>query len=266
MARVNQRAADALGTLGVIFWSVQVIPQIWKSYRSKSTDGLSAWLMLIWAAASIPLGTYNIVSVGNIPLIVQPQAFAALCSCSWAQVLHYSHKLSPLQAFGAWLALQVTTASLEVAFVIACRAGERHGTSAPTKFFGVLSAVMILGGIIPQYYEIWKYKVVGLSLIFIFIDLLGALVSCLSLVFQPEFDWLASVTYGGLVVLEVGIFIAAAILNPRAKRRRQEETELEVDAQHLAPGGDEKSRTCVSPATAPSSEESAGSGARDSPV
>ena len=38
-------------------------------------------------------------------------------------------------------------------------------------------------------------------------------------VFQREFDWLASVTYGGLVVLEAGIFLAAAILNPRAKRR-----------------------------------------------
>lgn len=48
---------------------------------------------------------------------------------------------------------------------------------------------------------------------------------CVSPVFQEEFDVLASVTYGGLVVLELGIFILAAILNPRMERRKREELE-----------------------------------------
>ncbi|KAH7099263.1 hypothetical protein BKA62DRAFT_621625 [Auriculariales sp. MPI-PUGE-AT-0066] len=226
MTRINAGAANGLATLGVIFWSIQVIPQIWKSHRSKSTEGLSPWIMIIWSAAAIPLGTYNIVSVGNIPLIVQPQAFAALCGLSWAQVLHYHFKFSVFKSLLAWLGLLATIGTLEVAFVFACRAGERHGTSAGTTFFGVLAAVMILGGFAPQYYEIWKFKeVFGLSLLFIFIDMMGALTSCLALVFEPEFDILASVSYGGLVILEIGIFLAAAILNPRAKRRRATEAE-----------------------------------------
>lgn len=40
-------AADkALATIGAVLWSVQIIPQIIKSYRTKNTDGLSPWLML----------------------------------------------------------------------------------------------------------------------------------------------------------------------------------------------------------------------------
>lgn len=32
-------------SLGTICWSGQILPQIWKSYREKSTEGLSHWLM-----------------------------------------------------------------------------------------------------------------------------------------------------------------------------------------------------------------------------
>lgn len=40
-------AADkTLATIGAVLWSVQVIPQIVKSYRTKSTEGLSPILML----------------------------------------------------------------------------------------------------------------------------------------------------------------------------------------------------------------------------
>ncbi|KZV91290.1 hypothetical protein EXIGLDRAFT_101733 [Exidia glandulosa HHB12029] len=53
-------------------------------------------------------------------------------------------------------------------------------------------------------------------------DLLGGVVSCLSLVFQDKFDVLATVAYGGLVLSEVGIFVLAGILNPKANRRARE--------------------------------------------
>ncbi|EJD44131.1 hypothetical protein AURDEDRAFT_185164 [Auricularia subglabra TFB-10046 SS5] len=230
MGRVNPVAANVLGTMGTVFWSIQVIPQIIKSHRSKSTAGLSAWLMLIWSAAGLPLGAYNIGQGFNVPLIIQPQMFAALCGVSWAQCLHYSHNLSRMQATAAWLAFCTIVGSLEVGFVFAIRAGKDAGTEAAAQVFGILSAVMIMGGLIPQYYEIWKFKaVVGISLLFLAVDLLGGLVSCLSLVFQEEFDILAGVTYGGLVVLEAGVFLLAAILNPRMNRRKREELERVAD-------------------------------------
>lgn len=43
--RPNAAAENALGTLGTVFWTIQMLPQIWKSWRSKSTEGLSPWLV-----------------------------------------------------------------------------------------------------------------------------------------------------------------------------------------------------------------------------
>lgn len=37
---------NGLATIGAILWSIQVIPQIYKSYKTKSTEGLSPHLML----------------------------------------------------------------------------------------------------------------------------------------------------------------------------------------------------------------------------
>ena len=34
--------------LGTICWTVQLIPQVWKSWRAKSTEGLSHWLVYVF--------------------------------------------------------------------------------------------------------------------------------------------------------------------------------------------------------------------------
>ncbi|KEP48195.1 putative integral to membrane protein, partial [Rhizoctonia solani 123E] len=56
-----------LWTLGTVMWMVQLIPQIIKSYREKSTDGLSPWLMFIWALSAPFLGVYMIAQDISIP-------------------------------------------------------------------------------------------------------------------------------------------------------------------------------------------------------
>lgn len=43
---VNHAAENALATLGAVLWSIQIIPQLVLSYRTKSTKGLSENLML----------------------------------------------------------------------------------------------------------------------------------------------------------------------------------------------------------------------------
>lgn len=45
--------ANILGTIGTVMWCVQLLPQIWKNYRNKSTDGLGA-MMLVWALCLSP--------------------------------------------------------------------------------------------------------------------------------------------------------------------------------------------------------------------
>ena len=53
----------------------------------------------------------------------------------------------------------------------------------------------------PQYYEIYKYKeVIGISILFMAVDLLGGVFSVLSLLFKPKFDVIAGVAYSAVVV------------------------------------------------------------------
>jgi hypothetical protein len=46
MPTENPVLQNVFGTIGAVLWSIQIIPQIWKSYRDKSTEGLSGTLML----------------------------------------------------------------------------------------------------------------------------------------------------------------------------------------------------------------------------
>lgn len=46
-------------------------------------------MMLLWAAAGVPLGVYNIVKEFNVALRVQPQILTALSLVTWAQCLYY---------------------------------------------------------------------------------------------------------------------------------------------------------------------------------
>ncbi|EEB87751.1 hypothetical protein MPER_14777 [Moniliophthora perniciosa FA553] len=90
---VNPVAENVLGTIGTICWTVQLIPQIWKSFRTKSTDGLSEWLVLLWGISGVFLGTYNVVRNFNIPLIIQPHLFYALSLTSWGQASIFNQRI-----------------------------------------------------------------------------------------------------------------------------------------------------------------------------
>jgi len=53
----------------------------------------------------------------------------------------------------------------------------------------------------PQYYKIYEHReVIGISITFMAIDLLGGVFSDLSLAFKESFDIVASVTYSLVVV------------------------------------------------------------------
>jgi len=53
----------------------------------------------------------------------------------------------------------------------------------------------------PQYYEIYKHgAVIGISLTFMAVDLLGGVFSLLSLAFKARFDATAAVAYSLVVV------------------------------------------------------------------
>ncbi|SNX86874.1 uncharacterized protein MEPE_05583 [Melanopsichium pennsylvanicum] len=218
----NAVAENVLGAIGTVLWSFQLVPQIIKSHRSRSTDGLSVYLLLIWVIASIPQGTFLVVQNINIPLIIQPQLFSTFAIIAMAQCWHFEHHVSTRKCIIGALLTVFIAGGCEVTFYFLCELGEDRGTSAGTKTMGIVGAVLIVLGLVPQYYEIWRCREVrGISLVFLAIDCAGGVFSLLSLVFKSEFDGIASANYIGIVILELGIFVLYMILNPKAKYRRE---------------------------------------------
>jgi uncharacterized protein with PQ loop repeat len=104
----NKAVENTLATIGAVLWMVQIVPQIIKSHRSKSTLGLSAGLMGTWAFACLPFSAYIVAQKLSIPLQIQPHVFGFLGSYSTAQCLHYGHGYSKRKVgilFVFWLIL-----------------------------------------------------------------------------------------------------------------------------------------------------------------
>ncbi|KAI0705221.1 PQ loop repeat-domain-containing protein [Cytidiella melzeri] len=223
----NTVAENVLGTMGTVCWMIQLLPQIWKSWREKSTEGLSPFIGLLWGISGAFLGVYVIVQDLNIPLIVQPQVLSFLSLVSWSQCQYYD-KNRPLRTCILWLlGLLVVLGGFEAGMIFAIRPAYHKGNHKPVQFFGIMSSILLSSALFPQYYEIYKHhEVIGISLPFMAIDLLGGLFSVLSLVFKPTFDIIAGVAYSCVVVLDGIVILLALILNPLAARRRRRELQL----------------------------------------
>ncbi|KAJ3568530.1 hypothetical protein NP233_g5646 [Leucocoprinus birnbaumii] len=220
----NPVAENVLGTMGTICWAGQLIPQVWKNYKDKSTAGLSPWLMLIWGISSAFLGVYAILQDFNIPLKIQPQLFGFLALVSWGQCLYYdpTRQNKKPMSFCIVVGVMVFVGAIEVMLVFVSRPAYQRGVTAPVQLYGILSVVLIASGLLPQYWEIYRLREVkGISYTFICIDMLGGVLNDLSLAFSSEFNGLAAASYTAVTVMDSVIIFAALILNPRARKRRQ---------------------------------------------
>ncbi|KAF9480510.1 hypothetical protein BDN70DRAFT_773930, partial [Pholiota conissans] len=220
----NRAAEQAFGILGTICWTVQLIPQVWKSYRDKDTHGLSHWFILLWGISGALQGIYVILQRLNIPLMIQPQLFGFLSFVCWGQCQYYGLKRSRKVAILMTLGMMIFWGLFEFVFIITLRPMHNRGYHTPANVFGITSSVTISVALFPQYWEIYKCgEVVGISILFIFVDMMGGVFNDLSLAFKDEFDVIAAVTYTLVIVLDGAIIVAALILNPRARRRRRRE-------------------------------------------
>lgn len=195
--------ATVLGLIGTVFWCVQLLPQIWHSHRTKSTEGLP-WIMpLLWSWSSMPFAVYAISQNFNIPLWVQPQCFGLFCMISWGQVMIYSKYVAaalqtsikgmiliqdrrrwPIwKSVAACASMLGLNAGCQVAFVLVLRPRYERGLDWPVFLFGVLATVCLLSGYVPIPFELIKRRgrIVGISLWFLLIDWTGAFFSLLSL-------------------------------------------------------------------------------------
>ncbi|SCV70282.1 BQ2448_1676 [Microbotryum intermedium] len=270
----NSIAENVLGTIGAILWSLQLVPQIWKSYREGKTEGLSSALLLIWFESGVFLGAYALIQNLAVPLLVQPQLFSFFTAIAWGQTLFYDNNVSKLRSIVLVCALSVLGGGLEVLFYYLPRISHElkicmeiyqsqltcpfllrqiAHNDRPTTAGGVLSATFIVLGLLPQYILIFRMGyVTGISYLFLCVDIAGGVFSTLALAFsEGSFDALASASYIAVVVLEIGIFILAAILNPRHRRKMGFDggTEIKFETSSTAHGLDEPTAGAVEPGT-----------------
>lgn len=77
-------------------------------------------------------------------------------------------------------------------------------------------------------------------MLFMAVDMGGGLFSVLSLVFKPKFDGVAAATYLAVIILDGVIVVAALILNPRAKKRRDRQVSGTETLDSVVRGSKEK--------------------------
>lgn len=212
---------NVLGTIGTVCWTIQMIPQIWKSYRSKSTDGLSDWMIFVRGVSGPLLGIYAVLEGQNVPSNLQPQIFAFFCAVSWTQCLFYGREW-PLKQCVAHCAIFITLmAGFEVGMIYAVKPSISKGDIAPFRVFSTASSAVIALSFIPQYWEIYERReVTGISMTFMTVDIGGGVFSIISLAFKKKFDIFMSITYLVVIVMDAVIVIAALVLNIIVRRKR----------------------------------------------
>ncbi|KAI9926336.1 hypothetical protein ASPWEDRAFT_32251 [Aspergillus wentii DTO 134E9] len=207
-------AANVLGTIGAVCWSVQLIPQIIVNYRRHNTEGLQPSMMLLWATAGVPLGVYNIVEEFNVALRIQPQILTFLSLVTWAQCFYYGKKRSLMACITAVVPLLITLGGIEVGLIYALQAAKDRDIQWPIILMAVLSACLLAAGVLRHYWDIYVHHTVrGISFIFIAIDAAGDLFSLVSVLFEPSIDILGMVIYGTELVLWIGIMVCGGVFN-----------------------------------------------------
>ncbi|KAG9230056.1 G protein-like protein-coupled receptor : PQ-loop [Amylocarpus encephaloides] len=207
-------AANVLGTIGAVCWSIQLIPQIIINYRRQNTIGLQKSMMLLWAVAGVPLGAYNITGDFNIALQIQPQILTVLSLVTWIQCYHYDDKWSPVKCCIYLSGIGIMLGGIEAGLVHALEEGIKKDRHWPVILMGVVSTILLSAGVLRHYYDIYVHRTVrGISFVFVAIDAAGDVFSLVSVFFQPELDILGMVIYATEFVLWCGVFACGGYFN-----------------------------------------------------
>ncbi|KAJ2449681.1 hypothetical protein EV183_004760 [Coemansia sp. RSA 2336] len=174
----------------------------WQNYRRKSTEGVSVTMLYLWFIGNMLYGAYAVADELYFGLIIQPQLFAFFTLVNILQVYWYAYKWRK-KTLVAGLALCVAYAALHVGFWKADERAILNNNDGAVTFLGVLPAIFIAVGFFPEFYVCVKEQSVEMSNFFIMLDILGGVFSTVSLAFDHTFDYVASITYLVVVLLDI---------------------------------------------------------------
>ncbi|KAF9362827.1 hypothetical protein BGX34_005429 [Mortierella sp. NVP85] len=245
MAPIRSILENVFGMLGIIFWSLQLLPQVIDNYKAKSTEGLSYSMFFIWVLCALGFGSYSIAENLSIPIILQPQIFGSLSALCYLQCLYYGKRTrwSLKKTVIGGILMFIAMAGIEVAAVYATKAGEHHQVQGTTEAAGIIPIILLAMGFVPQYVDIYREKsVVGVSMAFIVADAMGAVFSIISLCFRDTFDLLATLNYVVVLICDLIIFVFYIYynkLNPSLARNKGAQGDDSSHGQDVEKGQDE---------------------------
>ncbi|CEO98791.1 unnamed protein product (mitochondrion) [Plasmodiophora brassicae] len=210
-----------VGLVGTVFWSFQLVPQALETYRNKTAQGVSQGMLTLWYMSGLVYFVFAILIGLAWPLKTQPVLFSVFSLVCILQALYYGRtdalpadkrraRLSALVGVAAVLA-SAAVVTLATYFIDAAR---RSGVTWPVNVPGYTSTALIFIGFVPQYWEIYQTRrVIGLSITFLAFDILGGVLSTISLCFRcPPFEALAASTYLMVVVCDLLLVILYYVL------------------------------------------------------
>ncbi|MCJ1285122.1 hypothetical protein MMC26_004460 [Xylographa opegraphella] len=170
--------------------------------------------MLLWAAAGVPLGIYNIVSAFNVALRVQPQILTLLSLATWMQCCYYGKGWAPSTCLAAAAPIVALCAGAQAGLIVALRVAVARGVRWPVTLMAVLSAALLAAGVLRHYWDIYTHRTVrGISFVFVGIDAAGDLFSLVSVFFEPALNVQGMAIYGTELALWIGVFACGGYFN-----------------------------------------------------
>ncbi|KAJ1854907.1 hypothetical protein LPJ73_002403 [Coemansia sp. RSA 2703] len=164
-------------------------------------------MLYLWFSGNLFYGAYAVADKLYFGLVIQPQIFAFFTLVNILQIFWYRHKWNSYKVASAGIVLSVVYAGLHVGMWKAIEHAIEQDQKGAVKFMGVLPAILIALGFFPEFYVCVKEQSVEMSNFFIMLDISGGVFSTISLVFDHTFDYVASITY--LIVVLLDLVLAA---------------------------------------------------------
>lgn len=181
----NSIVSFVFGVVSIIFYSVVYYPQFYVIYKTKKTDGISIWMLLVWGQADF-LSLVGVVVLNlelSLIIIGWYHAFIGLLMTLYTLYYEKNNKMLKYIAVGLYYGINISVALyLTIAFLYNYEAG---------TVLGWASSIFYVIGRLPQLYLNYRRKTTeGLSILMYIFTILGNtfyLLSVLSFSLEPDY-------------------------------------------------------------------------------
>lgn len=241
-------ASEVTAALSLICWALVPVPQVIKNYRSGTTEGLSPFLCVIWTFNGVLVASYGVAMGLSAFLIAQPFVTGCFLMLALFQIF-YLDRFNRQWVKSLMIVLVVVVVNLGIfaGLVFGLRRAVEIGVKL--DFFAYLTTVVGLSGMVPQYWETWKFqRVLGLSLGLCFLDMSGSIFGAVSVLIKtvPELDvasFVLFVVYAPFVGMMIPLHY---ILEARWRRLHPEGSLDDVELGEDKEGKKDEERTLSS--------------------